>query len=73
MSVLIGLISPLAIGYADHVGVNLGRRGRLMAAILWIYIFTLVSSAILALLWGESPPPPTWYSARPPASERAWP
>lgn len=55
MSVLIGLISPLSIGYADHVGVNLGRRGRLLAAILWIYIFTLLTTALLAILWGGSP------------------
>lgn len=45
----------MTIGYADHIGVNLSRRGRLMAAILWIYIFTLVSTAVLAFLWGGSP------------------
>ena len=55
MSVLIGLISPLVIGYADHVGVNVGRRGRVMATILWIYIFTLVSTVVLALVWGGAP------------------
>ena len=55
MNILIGLISPVAIGYADHVGVNLGRRGRLMAAILWIYIFTLLSTALFAIVWGGSP------------------
>ena len=55
MSVLIGLISPVVIGYADHVGTNLGRRGRLMATVLWIYISTLVTTAVLALLWGGEP------------------
>ena len=55
MSVLIGLISPVSIGYADHVGVSLGRRGRLLAAILWIYIFTLLTTAVMAILWGGSP------------------
>ena len=55
MNVLIGLISPVTIGYADHIGVTLGRRGRLMATILWIYIFTLVSTAVLAFLWGGEP------------------
>ena len=55
MTVLIGLISPVAIGYADHIGTNLGRRGRLMASVLWIYIFTMVSSTTLAILWGGEP------------------
>ena len=55
MSVLIGLISPVAIGYADHLGTNLGRRGRLMASVLWIYISTLLSTAVLAVLWGGEP------------------
>ena len=55
MSVLIGLISPVVIGYADHVGTNLGRRGRLMASVLWIYISTLLSTCVLAVLWGGEP------------------
>ena len=55
MSVLIGLISPVAIGYADHVGTNLGRRGHLMASVLWIYISTLLSTSVLAVLWGGEP------------------
>ena len=55
MIILIGLISPVAIGFADHIGTNVGRKGRLIAAVLWIYIFTMVFSIILAVLWGGEP------------------
>ena len=55
MNLLIGLISPLSIGYADHIGTNLGRKGRLLAAVFWIYIFTGLSALVLALLWGGEP------------------
>ena len=55
MTILIGLISPVAIGYADHMGTNLVRRGRLMSAVLWIYVSTLLSTTVLAVLWGGEP------------------
>ncbi len=55
MTVLIGLISPVVIGFADHVGANLGRRGRMMASILAIYISTMFAALTLALIWGGNP------------------
>lgn len=58
MTILIGLLSPLSIGLADHIGTNLGRRGRLLAAVLAIYVFTLMSTLILAVWRGGSPTVP---------------
>ena len=55
MTVLIGLISPVVIGFADHLGANMGRRGRLMASILAIYVCTMLSAVALALIWGGQP------------------
>lgn len=55
MTILIGLLSPLSIGLADHIGTNVSRRGRLLAAVLSIYIFTLLSTLILAVWRGGSP------------------
>ena len=55
MTILIGLLSPLSIGVADHIGTNVGRRGRLLATVLAIYVFTLLSTLILAVWWGGSP------------------
>lgn len=55
MSVLIGLVSPVVIGFADHLGTNVGRKGRLMAVVLWIYLSTLVCTPILAIIWGGNP------------------
>ena len=55
MTILIGLVSPLSIGLADHIGTNIGRRGRLLATVLSIYVFTLLSTLILAVWWGGSP------------------
>lgn len=55
MTILIGLLSPLSIGLADHIGTNVGRRGRLLATVLAIYVFTLLSTLILAVWWGGSP------------------
>lgn len=55
MTVLIGLVSPLVIGFADHLGANMGRRGRLMASILAIYVCTFLSAVVLALIWGGQP------------------
>ena len=58
MTILIGLLSPLSIGLADHIGTNVSRRGRLLAAVLSIYIFTLLSTLILAVWRGGSPTVP---------------
>ena len=58
MTILIGLLSPLSIGLADHIGTNVSRRGRLLAAVLSIYVFTLVSALVLAVWWGGSPTGP---------------
>ncbi|MDE0709604.1 MAG: hypothetical protein F4X18_05685 [Acidimicrobiia bacterium] len=55
MTVLVGLLSPLSIGLADHIGTNVSRRGRLLATVLSIYIFTLLSTLILAVWRGGSP------------------
>ena len=55
MTILIGLLSPLSIGLADHIGTNVGRRGRLLATVLSIYGFTLLSTLILAVWRGGSP------------------
>lgn len=58
MTILIGLLSPLSIGLADHIGTNIGRRGRLLATVLSIYVFTLVSALVLAVWRGGSPTVP---------------
>ena len=58
MTILIGLLSPLSIGLADHIGTNVSRRGRLLAAVLSIYVFTLLSTLILAVWRGGSPTGP---------------
>ena len=58
MTILIGLLSPLSIGLADHIGTNVSRRGRLLAAVLSIYIFTLLSTLILAVWRGGRPTGP---------------
>ena len=55
MTVFVGLLAPLSIGLADHIGTNVGRRGRLLATVLAIYVFTLLSTLILAVWWGGSP------------------
>ena len=55
MNVLIGLVSPIVIGFADHLGANLGRRGRLMASVLAIYVATMLSTLVLTLIWGGQP------------------
>ena len=55
MTILIGLLSPLSIGLADHIGTNVSRRGRLLATVLSIYVFTLLSALILAVWRGGSP------------------
>ncbi len=57
MNLLIGLLTPLSIGLADHFGTDVGRRGRLLAFVTWIYIFTLLSSLVLAIVLGGSPTP----------------
>ena len=58
MTIFIGLLSPLSIGLADHIGTNVSRRGRLLAAVLSIYVFTLLSTLILAVWRGGSPTVP---------------
>ena len=58
MTIFIGLLTPLSIGLADHIGTNVGRRGRLLATLLAIYVFTLLSTLILAVWWGGSPTVP---------------
>ena len=55
MTILIGLLSPLSIGLADHIGTNVGRRGRLLATVFSIYVFTLLSSLVLAFWRGGDP------------------
>ncbi|MCY3539642.1 MAG: hypothetical protein OXH10_07310 [bacterium] len=55
MTILIGLLSPLSIGLADHIGTNLGRRGRLLATVSMIYTFTGLSALVLAIWWGGNP------------------
>ena len=55
MTILIGLLAPLSIGLADHIGTNVGRRGRLLATVLSIYVFTLLSTLILAVWRGGDP------------------
>ncbi len=55
MTILLGILSPLLIGYVDHLGANFGRRGRLLTMVLWIYVFTALSAAALAILIGGAP------------------
>ena len=61
MTILIGLLSPLSIGLADHIGTNIGRRGRLLAAVFSIYVFTLLSALVLAVWRGGSPSGPDLF------------
>jgi len=55
MTILVGLLAPLSIGLVDHIGTNLGRRGRLLATVFMIYTFTGLSALVLAIWWGGSP------------------
>ena len=54
-AVLLGLLAAVLIGYVDHLGANHGRRGPLLTFVLWIYVFTFLSVAVLSFLLGGEP------------------
>lgn len=54
-TVLLGLLAAVLIGYVDHLGADHGRRGPLLTLVMWIYVFTLLSVALLAFLLGGGP------------------
>lgn len=56
MTILLAVLAPIIIGFADHNGVNLTRRDqRPMTLVLWIYVSSVPFTAIAALALGGSP------------------
>ncbi len=55
VTVLLALSGSLVFGVVDHLGIELGRKSRLMTVMLWIYLFAVPFVIGLAVLVGGEP------------------
>ena len=54
-TIVLALVAPVVIGFSDHIGAGLSRRGRPMALVLWIYVASIPFTAGAAALIGGTP------------------
>ena len=55
MTIILALIAPLVLGTADHIATRVGRRGRVLAVVFWLFIVSVPTTGIAALIIGGSP------------------